>query len=375
MFVSIISQVTPSELSVLKKVAMEPLFLTHLREHLSIKGVRRVVLHEPLSNLRKVIFVQYAQGTPRTEVWRGLHGASTLLADCGKICVAVSEDIDPTNTDAVFWSLAYRSNPVDDVHIAPHRSAGHGPKSGPRSEESTILIDATLSTRRRRSRCPRASSWSTRAASGRSSGLPSLAPQPPWHGYSLGDWSEKWDVYAARAVAGKWEESGAETFARRRGGLIPETPVREVEGKKSGLGLMRALLRPQPEEHPCKSLDLHGCVSKARAAPLVPRPRASRRIAALPFWFEAVVLVRAAMLLSVRPTESSAAASARLRVASAYEEHPCSSFVPDVDASRRLGAARDLSAAVRAAASRFETIAAQLMLWMVCALLLRCSSA
>jgi len=59
--VSIISQVTPSESSVLKKVAMEPLFFTHLRRNLSIKGVRRVVLHEPLSNLRKVIFVQYAQ--------------------------------------------------------------------------------------------------------------------------------------------------------------------------------------------------------------------------------------------------------------------------------------------------------------------------
>ena len=103
-----------------------------------------MVLHEPLTNLRKVIFVQYAQGTPRTEVWRGLHGASTLLADCGKIVIAVSEDIDPTNTDAVFWSLAYRSNPVEDVHVAPYRSAGHGPKSGPRSEESTLLIDATL---------------------------------------------------------------------------------------------------------------------------------------------------------------------------------------------------------------------------------------
>src|SRR5947207_14224010 len=94
-FASIISQVTPSESSVLKKVAMEPLFLTHLRQQLSIKGVRRVVLHEPLSNLRKIIFVQYAQNTPRTEVWRGLHGAATLLADCGKICIAVSEDVDP----------------------------------------------------------------------------------------------------------------------------------------------------------------------------------------------------------------------------------------------------------------------------------------
>ena len=70
-----------------------------------------MVLHEPLSNLRKVIFVQYAQGTPRTEVWRGLHGAATLLADCGKICIAVSEDIDPSNADAVFWSLAYRVEP------------------------------------------------------------------------------------------------------------------------------------------------------------------------------------------------------------------------------------------------------------------------
>jgi hypothetical protein len=66
-------------------------------------------------------------------------------------------------------------------------------------------------------------------------GLPALAPQPPWHGYSLGDWSQRWDAYAARAVAGQWEQSGVETFARRRGGLVPETPVREVEdeGKKT----------------------------------------------------------------------------------------------------------------------------------------------
>ena len=229
-FASIISQVTPSESSVLKKVAMEPLFLTHLRDRLAIKGVRRVVLHEPLSNLRKVIFVQYAQGTARTEVWRGLHGASTLLADCGKICIAVSEDIDPANADAVFWSLAYRHNPVEDVHIAPHRSAGHGPKSGPRSEDSSILIDATLKHSAPPLALPAQQFMDDARAIWQQLGLPSLTPQPPWHGYSLGDWSEAWDVYAARAVAGKWEQSGEETFARRRGGLIPETPVREVEG-------------------------------------------------------------------------------------------------------------------------------------------------
>ncbi len=234
-FVSIISQVTPSESSVLKKVAMEPLFLAHLRQQLAIKGVRRVVMHEPLSNLRKVIFVQYAQGTPRTEVWRGLHGAATLLADCGKICIAVSEDIDPSNTDAVFWSLAYRSNPIEDAHIAPHRSAGHGPKSGPRNEESTILVDATLKHSAPPLALPAREFMERARAIWQELGLPALAPQPPWHGYSLGDWSQRWDAYAARAVAGQWEQSGVETFARRRGGLVPETPVREVEdeGKKT----------------------------------------------------------------------------------------------------------------------------------------------
>jgi UbiD family decarboxylase len=231
-FASIISQVTPSESSVLKKVAMEPLFLTHLRDRLAIKGVRRVVLHEPLSNLRKIIFVQYAQGTPRTEVWRGLHGAATLLADCGKICIAMSEDIDPANADAVFWSLAYRSNPVEDVHIAPHRSAGHGPKSGRRDEDSTILIDATLKYPAPPLALPAREFMERARAIWQELGLPSLTPQPPWHGYSLGDWSKSWDVYAQRALAGEWARSGEETLARRRGGLVPETPVRDVEGAK-----------------------------------------------------------------------------------------------------------------------------------------------
>jgi 4-hydroxy-3-polyprenylbenzoate decarboxylase len=62
-------------------------------------------------------------------------------------------------------------------------------------------------------------------------GMPAVAPQPPWHGYTLGDWDDAWDTYARRAIAGDWEASGKETFGRRRGGLKPETPVREAENK------------------------------------------------------------------------------------------------------------------------------------------------
>ncbi|MFL6936947.1 MAG: UbiD family decarboxylase [Xanthobacteraceae bacterium] len=228
-FVSIVSQVTPSESSVIKKVAYEPMFFTHLRDHLSIKGIVGVSLHEPLSNVRPVIFLKVAQGTPRSEVWRALHGAATLRADCGKICIAISEDIDPTNTDAVMWSLAYRSNPAEDVHIARHRSSGHGPKSGRRLSDATMLVDATLKQTFPPLALPAREFMERARTIWQELGLPALKPQPPWHGYSLGDWDDAWDEYARRAVAGQWETTGAETFARRRGGLTPETPVREVE--------------------------------------------------------------------------------------------------------------------------------------------------
>src|SRR5215211_488966 len=218
-FVSIISEVTPSESSVIKKVAYEPMFLSHLRDQLGIKGIRAVSLHEPLSNVRPVIFLKFAQGAPRTEVWRALHGASGLRADCGKIVVAVSDDIDPTNTNAVFWSMAYRANPVDDVHVVPHRSSGHGPKSGRVPNDSSLLIDATLKAPFPPLALPTREYMERARKIWDELGLPALSPQPPWHGYTLGDWNETWETYAKRAVIGAWEESGKETFAQRRGGL------------------------------------------------------------------------------------------------------------------------------------------------------------
>jgi 4-hydroxy-3-polyprenylbenzoate decarboxylase len=233
-FVSIISQVTPSESSVIKRVAYEPMFLVHLRDTLSVKGIRNVVLHEPLSNIRPVIFLQFAPGTPQSEVWRGLNGASNFKADCGKIVIAVSEDVDPRNADAVFWSLAYRAHMGDDLHVVPHRSGGHGPKTGRRSGDATLLIDATLKGPMPPLALPARPFMERARAMWEELGLPALKPQPPWHGYSLGEWDEAWERYAARAVEGHWEENGGETFARRRGGLTPETPVREVEGKGRG---------------------------------------------------------------------------------------------------------------------------------------------
>jgi UbiD family decarboxylase len=228
-FTAIISQVTPSESSVVKKVAYEPLFLNHLRNNLSIRGVKRVVMHEPLTNLRPVLFVQFARDTPRTEVWRGLQGAATLRPECGKIVIAVSEDIDPESTDAVFWSLAYRSNPIEDVQIAPYRRGVQGSQYGSQQSESTMLIDAT----QKRAMAPLALPAREYMEGARliweNLGLPALTAKAPWHGYTLGDWTRTWERFAQRASAGDWEQNGIETLARQRGDVTPETPVRKVE--------------------------------------------------------------------------------------------------------------------------------------------------
>ena len=225
-WLSILSEVTPSESSVMKRVAYEPRYLSHLRDALAIKGVRRVAMHEPLSNLRKIVFVQFAPGVPRTEIWRALHGTATLQPDIGKYVIGVSEDIDPDNPDAVFWSLAYRANPIEDVYIAPYRSRGHGPKSEGSGEESTMLIDATQKTPDPPISLPKRAYMERARTIWQELGLPPLTPRQPWYGYSLGDWDAVWDKYAERAVAGRWEETGKESFARRRGGLTPEAPVK-----------------------------------------------------------------------------------------------------------------------------------------------------
>lgn len=231
-FASILSEVTPSESSILKKSAYEALFFSHLRNHLEVKGVRRVVMHEPLTNLRKVLFLEMRHGVPQSEVWRALNGAATLQAQCGKIVIAVSEDIDSRNTDAVFWSLAYRFNPSEDTLIVPYKAGGHGPKTGA-GGESSILMDATLKHPTSPLALPAKPFMERSRKLWEELGLPRLPPaQPPWHGYDLGDWSPDWQKFADNAAKGDWEANGLDTFARRKGGLRPETPVRNVEGRK-----------------------------------------------------------------------------------------------------------------------------------------------
>jgi hypothetical protein len=53
-----------------------------------------------------------------------------------------------------------------------------------------------------------------------------LRPQPPWFGYSLGDWLPQWDEAALRAATGRYLENGRISEKARRKGIKPETKYR-----------------------------------------------------------------------------------------------------------------------------------------------------
>jgi 4-hydroxy-3-polyprenylbenzoate decarboxylase len=230
---SIISQVTPSESSLIKRVSLEPLLLQGLQS-LGLKCVKRVSLHEPLTNLRKVVILHMEKNTPRVEVWRAMYALISQHRAVGKYVIALDEDIDPKNLDAVWWALSYRCNPALDVEIIKHRDQGHGPRSLRNGgEDASILFDATLKEPFPPISLPKREYMEHARKIWEELGLPELKPQAPWFGISLGEWSEEFDVMAERAVKGDHWVTGDIIAQQRRNDLPMNTEIRRVKPKKS----------------------------------------------------------------------------------------------------------------------------------------------
>lgn len=223
---SFISQVTPSESSVIRKVAMEPVFLDHLKTRLGVRGVRRVSMHEPLTSLYAVIALQFERGTPVTEVWRGLQGAASLHRFAGKWIIAIDEDIDPENADMLLWAMSYRCQPQYDLHVLPYKDPGHGPR-GPRDggESAAVLINAMLKSTYAPVALPKREFMENARHLWERLGLPPLKPQTPWHGYDLGHWPEELDRQARMATAGEYFALGEVLAQQRRRDVAMNTPV------------------------------------------------------------------------------------------------------------------------------------------------------
>ena len=221
--VSWTSQITPSESSIIKRVGYELLFLKFLKADLGIKSVVRVAMHEPLTNLRKVIVVQMKKPT-EAGTWRALTGAATFHPGVGKFLVAVDEDIDPWDMDMVMWAISYRSQPHKDTQILRGREAGHGPPFGRDdqpvetrpAEESALLINAILREKFPPVSLPKKEYMENAKKIWEELGLTRLSPKSPWYGYPLGDWDDELDEEARLAVEGDYLKNGEKLKGLRK---------------------------------------------------------------------------------------------------------------------------------------------------------------
>ena len=87
--------------------------------------------------------------------------------------------------------------------------------------------------------------------------LPPLNLRAPWHGYTLGEWTEEWENFARRTTAGDWQQSGKETLARqhamdadevlrRRDVVVDERhPIGQCIGDTRGLRSDREVMEQQ----------------------------------------------------------------------------------------------------------------------------------
>jgi len=161
-----------------------------------------------------------------------MYGAAVLHRAAGKFVIAINDDIDPTNADALLWAMSYRANASLDMHVLPHRDQGHGPRSLRNGgEDASVLIDATLKENFPPISLPKREYMENAKKIWEELGLPKLKPEAPWFGYSLGEWSPEFDEAALRATRGDYLDNAKDLEKRRRSDVRMNTEVRRVKPK------------------------------------------------------------------------------------------------------------------------------------------------
>jgi 4-hydroxy-3-polyprenylbenzoate decarboxylase len=225
---TIASQMPPSEASVLstvRKAAGVYTFLTRVKGFDHVKGVD---IPEWASGFAHVV-VRLAPGGAATPM-EVLEAAAAADPTSGRFFIAVDDDIDGRDAEAVSWAMWWRMEPHRDLRVVPDRVSMldslvadptemplvgyHNPSPGPRT--SALLIDATRKHGYMPVSLPARPYMERAREIWEAEGLPALRPKSIWHGYELDVWTEAERAAAQRAVEGRFLETGAEALEQRR---------------------------------------------------------------------------------------------------------------------------------------------------------------
>ncbi|GHH82910.1 carboxylase [Streptomyces sulfonofaciens] len=187
-----ISEFPPSESTLMRKIAFENVYLRFLKQGCNIGAVRRVVTYE--SGTCNMFFVIQLSNPTAGQARQALYAASGYEASMGKTIIAVDDDIDPEDMDAVIWAMSFRMQPARDVTVLPGKLPRLDPSAatdGSEASSSALLIDATRKMPYPPTSLPARPYMERARALWDDLGLPELQLTEPWHGYELGDWSEE----------------------------------------------------------------------------------------------------------------------------------------------------------------------------------------
>jgi UbiD family decarboxylase len=220
-WVSIISQVTPSESSKIKAMGMATLVQRFLHQK-GFTSVLEVSLMEPLVNLRPYVVVRMKKRDDQ-DPWGAMQAVLDYGDRVGKLVIAVDEDINPHDPVAVTWAITHRSQPHKDTKIVGDRPFGATPigmiVTHPSSRydnmESSLLIDATRKADFPPLSLPKKEYMERARQIWEELGLPQLEPREPWHGYLMGLWPQELDEEAKMAVRGDYDMVGEKLRATR----------------------------------------------------------------------------------------------------------------------------------------------------------------
>lgn len=215
-----LSQFPPSESSKIRGIAKDATFYHQLKYANNIPSILDVAFHEE-SGSSPFCVIQMKKDNP-WQVWQALNIAVGYDTGVGKIIIAVDEDIDPRDLDAVAWAMSYRMQPHRDIRITCGKRQMLDLSSAPPDANvpltlqgtSSILIDATTKWNYPPVSLPAKKYMEKAREIWEEEGLPSLSPRNPWYGYNLGFWKEENERQAELATNGEYRKV-AEELAKR----------------------------------------------------------------------------------------------------------------------------------------------------------------
>jgi 4-hydroxy-3-polyprenylbenzoate decarboxylase len=223
---ALLSEKAPNEASTISHKVREFSHYKFLRYDCNNPAVLDVAFHAS-AGARQFIVIKTKKTHP-SQVWQALQAAAAFDPATGKIIVAVDDDIDPRDPEAVNWAMCFRMQPHRDTKVVTGRVSALDHSVAPPEETpwgvpypfpdgaSALLVNATRDWPYPPVSLPRREFMERARTIWDELGLPALQPNSLWHGYELGYWPAELAEEAERAVQGDYLVNGERALERRQ---------------------------------------------------------------------------------------------------------------------------------------------------------------